>query len=214
MPAVPLASPSSIVNAKISSVYRTFDDANQLLVSTDTELGTTSFYYDGNGNLDQILPPGINPGEAGEQLYTFDQRNLLTQYQVGAGGSVYDTVAEYIYDGNGNRLQQIDSSGETTVTTTYTNDNAGMSQVLPCCGKVFLIGWGRRPRRTPFLACLGLASCSSFAHLPRLLLLSTGSLPSPRPTIVFCRPLTMPWKISAPYTTMTMQATRLPPPTP
>ncbi|VAW43107.1 hypothetical protein MNBD_CHLOROFLEXI01-4638, partial [hydrothermal vent metagenome] len=82
------------------------------------------------GNLVQILPPGINPGEAGEQLYSFNQRNLLTQYQVGAGSSVYNTLAEYSYDGGSNRLQQIDSSGTTPTTTTYTNDNVALSQVL------------------------------------------------------------------------------------
>ncbi|VAW32539.1 hypothetical protein MNBD_CHLOROFLEXI01-523 [hydrothermal vent metagenome] len=82
------------------------------------------------GNLVQILPPGINPGEAGEQLYSFNQRNLLTQYQVGAGSSIYNTLAAYSYDGSSNRLQQIDSSGTTPITTTYTNDNAGLSQVL------------------------------------------------------------------------------------
>jgi hypothetical protein len=43
---------------------------------------------DENGNLTQILPPGVNPGEADEQLYAFNQRNLLTGYQVGGGGSV------------------------------------------------------------------------------------------------------------------------------
>ena len=118
------------VGTESSTVNRTFDDANQLLVSTDTELGTTSFYYDGNGNLVQILPPGVSLGEAGEQLYTFDQRNLLTQYEVGVGGSVYDTIAEYRYDGGSNRLQQIDNSGATPITTTYTNDNSGLSQVV------------------------------------------------------------------------------------
>jgi RHS repeat-associated protein len=83
-----------------------------------------------SGNLTQILPPGVNPGEAGEQLYTFNQRNLLTGYQLGAGGSVYDTVAEYIYDGAGNRVQQVDHTGSQPVITTYTNDNTGLSQVL------------------------------------------------------------------------------------
>ncbi|VAW32536.1 hypothetical protein MNBD_CHLOROFLEXI01-522, partial [hydrothermal vent metagenome] len=36
------------VGTETSSVNRIFDDANQLLVATDTVSGTTSFYYDGN----------------------------------------------------------------------------------------------------------------------------------------------------------------------
>jgi RHS repeat-associated protein len=118
------------IGTETSSASRTFNAANQLLVSLDNEAGTTSFYYDNNGNLVQILPPGVNPGEAGEQVYSFNQRNLLTEYRVGAGSSVYDTVAEYVYDGDGHRLQQIDHSGSTPITTTYTNDNSGLSQVL------------------------------------------------------------------------------------
>ena len=118
------------IGTETSSASRTFNAANQLLVSIDSEAGTTSFYYDNHGNLTQILPPGVNPGEAGEQLYSFNQRNLLTEYRVGAGDSVYDTVAEYVYDGDGRRVQQIDHSGSQPVTTTYTNDNTGLSQVL------------------------------------------------------------------------------------
>jgi RHS repeat-associated protein len=66
------------IGADSSSAGRVFNAANQLLVSVDSEVGTTSFTYDNNGNLVQILPPGVNPGEAGEQVYTFNQRNLLT----------------------------------------------------------------------------------------------------------------------------------------
>jgi hypothetical protein len=43
---------------------------------------------DENGNLTQILPPGVNPRGSGEQVYAFNQRNLLTGAQLGAGGSV------------------------------------------------------------------------------------------------------------------------------
>ncbi|MCP4995663.1 MAG: RHS repeat-associated core domain-containing protein, partial [Gammaproteobacteria bacterium] len=38
--------------------------------------------------------------------------------------------AEFVYDGDGNRVQQVDHSGSQPVTVTYTNDNAGMSQAL------------------------------------------------------------------------------------
>jgi RHS repeat-associated protein len=37
---------------------------------------------------------------------------------------------QFIYDGDGHRVQQVDHSGSQPATTTYTNDNSGLSQVL------------------------------------------------------------------------------------
>ncbi|MBE2224442.1 MAG: RHS repeat-associated core domain-containing protein, partial [Anaerolineae bacterium] len=113
-----------------SIVNRAFNDANQLTSATDTVLGTTSYYYDDNGNMTQILPPGVSADEAGELLYSFSQRNLLTSNRVSMGGGVTNIVATYGYDGSGNRIQQVDHSGDTPVTTTYTNDIMGLTQVL------------------------------------------------------------------------------------
>ena len=77
-------------------VTRTFDDANQLqtsLMLDGSRLGTTSYYYDDNGNLIQVLPPGVNPNAAADQRYYYNQRNLLITSTVhdgtawaGAGG--------------------------------------------------------------------------------------------------------------------------------
>jgi RHS repeat-associated protein len=107
---------------------RTFNAANQLVTSTDTELGTSSFTYDANGNLTQIIKPGTPP--AGRLYYHYNQRNLLTltEEQIGTGPT--KPVAEFVYDGDGGRLQQIDHTGEDPTTTTYTNDIIGLSQVL------------------------------------------------------------------------------------
>jgi YD repeat-containing protein len=59
------------VGAETSSVNRTFNAANQLVTSTDTELGTSSFTYDANGNLEMI----IKPGDPQERLYyQYNQR--------------------------------------------------------------------------------------------------------------------------------------------
>ncbi len=113
-----------------SVVNRAFNDANQLIAATNTVLGTTSYYYDNNGNMTQILPPGVTAGEVGELLYSFSQRNLLTSNRVGMGGGVYNIVANYGYDGGGNRIQQVDHSDNTPITTTYTNDIMGLTQVL------------------------------------------------------------------------------------
>jgi YD repeat-containing protein len=119
------------VGAETTSVNRTFNAANQLVTSTDTELGTTSFYYDGNGNLVDILPPGVVAEEDGAIRYGFNQRNLLVvQETYLEAESDWVRQAEFVYDGDGNRLQQIDHTGSQTLTTTYTNDIVGLSQVL------------------------------------------------------------------------------------
>ncbi len=118
------------VGANTTSVNRTFNAANQLVTATDATSGTTSYYYDANGNLTRTLPPGVNAGEAGEQRYSYNQRNLLLTVTTGAGSGVYNPIAHYAYDGDGGRVQQIDYSGSQAITVTYTNDNLGLSQVL------------------------------------------------------------------------------------
>ncbi|MCP4362653.1 MAG: RHS repeat-associated core domain-containing protein, partial [Chloroflexi bacterium] len=70
--------------------------------------------------------------------YEYDQRKpsagsgqamlVETTRQIGHGPTL--TVVEYVYDGDGNRVQQIDYTGPTAVTTTYTNDILGLVQVL------------------------------------------------------------------------------------
>ncbi|MCP4370706.1 MAG: hypothetical protein GY797_21725, partial [Deltaproteobacteria bacterium] len=119
------------VGTDTAIVTRQFDDANQLLISTDVLSGTTSFYYDGNGSLTQILPPGVGgPNMAGALRYGYNQRNLIittTAYITTAGWA--DQVT-YRYDGDDGRVQQVDFSGSQPITTTYINDNTGLSSVL------------------------------------------------------------------------------------
>jgi hypothetical protein len=68
------------------------------------------------------------PGGVTGQGYSYDQRNLLrTNSTI---GPVNQLLVEFVYDGDGRRVQQIDRSGGQAVTTTYTNDNSGLSQVL------------------------------------------------------------------------------------
>ena len=63
------------------------------------------YNYDDNGNLIQILPPGT----AISISYGYNQRNILiTVTQTVAGTTA--TVAEYRYDGDNARYQQIDYS--------------------------------------------------------------------------------------------------------
>jgi RHS repeat-associated protein len=120
------------VGTELVRVTRSFDEANQLQTSTmldGPQLGTTSYYYNDNSNLNQILPPGVDPNEAGDQRYYYNQRNLLITSTV-RGDSGWDDQATFTYDGLGNRVQQIDLTGSTPITTTYANDNLGLSQVL------------------------------------------------------------------------------------
>ena len=99
-----------------------FDPANRLITATQSA-GTTSYSYDHNGNLVQILPPS----SAISTSYGYSQRNMLITVTQTVSNSTA-TLANYRYDGDNARYQQIDySSG---VTTTYHNDIVGLSQVL------------------------------------------------------------------------------------
>jgi RHS repeat-associated protein len=105
-------------------VTREFDNANRLTKSNDGS-GDTNYLYDDNGNLVKITPPG----GSGETAYGFNQRNLLITSTFDSGGG-HTPVAEFFYDGDGNRLGQVDYTGATTTTITYTNDIIGLVQVL------------------------------------------------------------------------------------
>ncbi|MBP8059870.1 MAG: hypothetical protein KA314_28865 [Chloroflexi bacterium] len=118
------------VGIELVRVRRNFDRANQLQTSTmldGPELGTTSYYFDNNGNLEMMILPGTPTVVL---TYDYNQRNLLveTARQIGHGPTV--PTAAFSYDGLGNRVQQVDLTGSTPITTTYANDNLGLSQVL------------------------------------------------------------------------------------
>jgi len=111
-------------------VSRYFDAANQMQASFDYDEGTTSFYYDQKGNLVEIVPPGSS--SAGRLRYGYDQRNLLITNTIYISDTGYVPVADFVYDGDSNRVRQVsyDIGSGTATTTTYTNDNTGLSQVL------------------------------------------------------------------------------------
>ncbi len=102
---------------------RTFDWANRLLNSVENGSVVTGYGYDGNGNLIFIDPPDGNDAV----FYSYNQRNLFTEARATMNQVV---TAEYLYDGDGNRVQQVNYSGSQPITTIYYNDNLGLSQVL------------------------------------------------------------------------------------
>jgi len=107
-----------------------FNKANQLIDSED-DLGTTEDKYNDNGKLEQILPPGATPGNPTSAIaYEYDQRNLMTGSKTNPTGSGWVDQAGYVYDGAGSRVQQLDYTGDPTITTTYINDILGLTQVL------------------------------------------------------------------------------------
>ena len=123
------------MGAQTTSVTRTFDGANRLEYAVDAS-GTTTYTYDANGNLVELLPPGAtvaNP--AGALRYEYDQRNLMVSHETNPDGTAGLLQAAYVYDGANDRLQQVDGNSvahtsATPVTTTYTNDVVGLTQVL------------------------------------------------------------------------------------
>ncbi len=60
----------------------------------------------------------------------YDQRNLMLTHTLSYNGDNPQLQAEYLYDGDGNRVQQTDFTGATPVMMSYINDVAGLAQVL------------------------------------------------------------------------------------
>src|SRR5690606_21482884 len=56
--------------------------------------------------------------------------NLLVSHETNPGGTARILQAEDVYDGGSDRLQQVDYSGGSLVTSTYSNDILGLAQVL------------------------------------------------------------------------------------
>jgi RHS repeat-associated protein len=70
----------------------------------------------------------------------------MTSHTLSTGGIDSQLRATFLYDGAGNRVQQIDYTGSTPVTTTYTNDIVGLAQVLVAADGVTEVYnlWGLR----------------------------------------------------------------------
>ncbi len=110
------------IDAETTSVSRTFDAANRLEEAQIN--GIPRYYgYDNNGNMTFANATG------GIAEYYYNQRNMLTSQRL-VGFEESTLIAEFVYDGTGNRLQQVDYTGSQPITTTYTNDIVGLSQVL------------------------------------------------------------------------------------
>ncbi len=106
---------------------RTFNGANQLISSQSSDSPTAdNFSYDDNGNLTLSTAGNFD-------TFSYNQRNLLTQVWRMIGMEESE-VTDYVYDGDGNRLQQqvsqLLTGGSQSFTITYTIDIVGLSQVL------------------------------------------------------------------------------------
>ena len=108
-----------------ASISRTFNPANQLITSTNG-VDTTSYVYDADGNLIEIDVAGT----ASDIRYGFNQRNMLITTTTYVSGTGWVLQGEFSYDGDNDRLRQVDYSNGTAVTTTYTNDATGLTNVL------------------------------------------------------------------------------------
>jgi YD repeat-containing protein len=98
------------VEAQTTSVSRTFDAANRLEYAVDAT-GTTTYTFDANGNLIELLLPGAtgaNP--VGGLRYDYDQRNLMVGQETNPDGTAWALQAEYVYDGANDRLRQVDGN--------------------------------------------------------------------------------------------------------
>ena len=98
----------------ISSQSPSYDAGGDDRMTSD---GTSSYSYDANGSTTQIGP----------NTYAFDSLGRMTQATVGT------TTTTYVYDGDGNKIQQVVNNGTGPVTTSYLVDSTnptGYAQVL------------------------------------------------------------------------------------
>ncbi|MGV8074546.1 MAG: SpvB/TcaC N-terminal domain-containing protein [Syntrophobacteraceae bacterium] len=73
-----------------------------------TGAGGETFEYDNNGNM-----TGIDVGTAQEKLFEYDAENRLVRFKIKQTNGSYATI-QYVYDGGGQRVKKISSSGATT----------------------------------------------------------------------------------------------------
>ncbi|SFG91026.1 RHS repeat-associated core domain-containing protein [Duganella sp. CF458] len=106
-------------------------DNNDRLLSETTSTGNsqveTSYAWDANGNLLSKAVGGL------QTFYGWDADNRLVEVKQGASQAQAKTVAQYAYDGNGNRVAKTEfgDNGEKTRQTTYLVDSTfPFAQVL------------------------------------------------------------------------------------
>ncbi|MEM9773651.1 MAG: RHS repeat-associated core domain-containing protein [Chloroflexota bacterium] len=115
------------VDAVTATHTRVFNAMNQMTSETQVEVGTKTITYDDNGNMVRIDP--VSGSGSPVKLYTFNQRGMMTKAE--ELGASLQTVAEFRYDGNNDRLEQVEFTGGTaSKTIQYTNDTIGLTQML------------------------------------------------------------------------------------
>jgi RHS repeat-associated protein len=92
-----------------------YDDANHLHAATFVDSGTDDYSatYDASGNMLTRAPSESQP----QQKLSYDNEGRLTAWQNAPTSPT--STAQYLYDGEGNRVEQQATTGGTTTTTVY-----------------------------------------------------------------------------------------------
>ncbi len=109
----------STLDGQTSTTTYTYDEANQLLSSTQGGV-TWTYTYDGNGSLIESSPSGGS--QAGASRYTYNTAGYLTTVEK-FDGTVWQDQAEMLYDGLGQRLSLTAWAVGASATTQYVLDH-------------------------------------------------------------------------------------------
>lgn len=81
-----------------------FNAAQRLVTTVENTVGTTTYLYDGNGNLVNVASPGSPP-----ITMSYDKENRLAVHQSGA------SVATYAYSADGLKRMELVDGAATTI---------------------------------------------------------------------------------------------------
>ena len=163
------------------TTYYTYNNAGQVLTSTNPDGGVTTDYYNTSGNLVATTGPGGNPGTcnpttsstpcADTMVYTYNTLGQLTcTFEPNSANNTCASpgsgagVDTYTYNTNGLRATMKDASG----TTTYTYDGSGrLTQVTNGANATDTYAYGQNSDVT----------CMSYPNSAGNTCTSTGSSP-------------------------------------
>ncbi|MFZ6029379.1 MAG: hypothetical protein ACOYYS_16835, partial [Chloroflexota bacterium] len=111
----------NLAGTDVTTTY-TYNETNQLVSAQESSNSVVwSYVYDNAGRLNEILPNGVT-GEGGRR-YTYNAAGLLTRAE-GYSSGAYQSQAEMVYNGLGERVQMTGWAEGQSATTIYTIDMA------------------------------------------------------------------------------------------